>query len=68
MTLGSFIHCIHEFLKYENALKLDFKFEKSDSNNYVFENLISSLKNLLVIIIVFENLISILKKLVSNNF
>jgi hypothetical protein len=45
MSFGPFIHCIHEFLKYENALKSDFKFEKSASNNSVFENLISTLKN-----------------------
>jgi hypothetical protein len=46
-------------------LNSDFNFEKFANNNSVFENLISSLKNMLAIIIVFENLISILKNMLA---
>jgi hypothetical protein len=77
MTLGPFIHCIREFLKYENALDLgffeklasnnsclwksDFNFEKLASNIFDFENLVANLKNYLVTISNFENLVATLQ-------
>jgi hypothetical protein len=67
MTLGPFIHCIHEFLKYENALDLDF-FEKLANNNsclwksdFNFEKLASNNSCLWKSDFKFE-------KLASNNF
>jgi hypothetical protein len=65
MTLGLFIHFIHEFFwNTKNALNSDF-IENFANNNSIFENLISSLKIMLAIIIVFENLISILKNMLA---